>query len=328
MQCTHPVPRKNNISGVWQETPCGQCLPCRLNKQAYMIFRNHMECRTSLTSSFWTLTLDDEGLATLDKRGPRKMISNFIDALRKSEVRAGNSLPIRFYGCLEFGSEFGRPHWHMLLYNLVNQWKQPPKYLRGLPRPRFTINLWPHGHVDIGEFNPATIRYTISYLFKDSRAGARPIVYQTIRPATGYYGIKSLAESFAQKHGTLPSPPTSFSIKGKRYPADQWTRGTFRNLFQKAGGKFDRIFTADERRIASLELKIARDMLPNQAEADRQYLQTLETLIGQKEIEKRAREEHVYKILAARNKAIQTLEAGNQETLGPLLKLPEEDCPF
>lgn len=69
-------------------------------------------------------------------------------------------------------------------------------------------------------------------------------------------------------------------------------------------------------------------MLPNQAEADRQYLQTLETLIGQKEIEKRAREEHVYKILAARNKAIQTLEAGNQETLGPLLKLPEEDCPF
>lgn len=169
--------------------------------------------------------------------GPRKMLRNFSDALRKSELRDGNQLPIRYCGVLEFGETFGRPHYHILLYNMVKNRSDPLPYQRGLPRTLFNTSLWPHGHVDVAQFNPSTIAYILKYIFKDSRTGEPSIPFRTIRPAIGSYGIVSLAESVVKKHTTMPGIPTSFKYRNRTYIADAYTRKTFKEAYQRLGGK-------------------------------------------------------------------------------------------
>jgi hypothetical protein len=164
------------------------------------------------------------------------MMRNFIRALRQSESRAGNSAPIRFFGCLEFGGTFGRPHYHMLLYNVVKNYQIPPLYTRGLPRPVQYTSLWPHGSYDPAEFNKATLNYVAEYMMKHS--DTPPIPFRTTRPAIGFYGIQRLADVLARRHGTLPERPTYFSVGQRKFPLDQWTKDTFDKLFLGAGGKY------------------------------------------------------------------------------------------
>lgn len=239
MLCRYPVTMKSKIDGQLITVRCGRCIGCRLRNSQCWTLRNLLEFRTAHTALFMTLTLDDDAMRKWDGSQARLLMRNFLQALRKSEARNGNPLPIRFFGCLEYGGTYGRPHFHMLIYNMVYNWMKPSIYRKGLPRPLFRTSLWPHGHVDYGELNLKTIKYTASYITKSSPSGDEPSLFKTIKPGIGFYGLEQLAVSLAKQAHILPSIPVYLDVGDRGYPLDRWARETFVYEFRKHGGRIE-----------------------------------------------------------------------------------------
>lgn len=99
-----------SLSGIPLPLPCGRCTGCRLEHSRQWAMRCMHEKRLHGQSSFVTLTFDRKHLpanGSVDKR----MLQLFMKRLRKA-------LPvkIRFYACGEYGEQFGRPHYHLIIF--------------------------------------------------------------------------------------------------------------------------------------------------------------------------------------------------------------------
>lgn len=265
MSCLYPGAIKSKLTDVWSSFSCGRCSLCRARKRTQWALRHLLESRQAVSESFWTLTYSEQGISDTEGISPRIITRRFMDALRKSESRGGNTLPIRFFGVTEYGERFGRPHHHLLIYNVVTNYRDPAPYRPSLPRPRIHIGSWPHGHVDVAEYNPATIRYVLKYLEKDSRSSPVYPIYAR-NPAIGFSGIVRLAESLAKTYGKLPRPPTSFSLGGSPYPLDRYTKEKFAQAFRAAGGRYSDFGNPRSRWMVQLEINRAK-ALDKRAEA-------------------------------------------------------------
>lgn len=241
------------LNQIPQQFRCGQCLPCRINKTSAWSLRLLLEQSQSTSASFWTLTLDDDNIGAAYENNRRRTLRRFWQALRKYESRHGNTTMIRYFGCLEFGGQFGRPHWHFLIFNLSACYQTPQIYLRGLPRLMQHITQWPHGHVDIAQFNHSTIHYVVQYLtdfhyLKIQNQDLQPIQYSTRRPAIGYYGLKHYAKVHAKQVSCISEKTNRIQIGNRTYPMDQWTRNTFHKLYLHYGGKYSVIGSPKSRK--------------------------------------------------------------------------------
>lgn len=96
-----------------QPFPCGQCLPCRINKRRVWTHRLMLEGFCHPSSLFVTLTYSPEFLpegGTLVKRH----LQLFFKRLRKSL----SPLLFRYYAVGEYGERYSRPHYHLILFGL------------------------------------------------------------------------------------------------------------------------------------------------------------------------------------------------------------------
>lgn len=108
--------------------PCGKCIGCRLDYAREWANRCMLEAKQYEFNEMLTLTYDEENLpittteevaegvkiyATLVK----KDVQDFLKRLRQHWLREYNWQGIRFYMCGEYGEKFGRPHYHILLFN-------------------------------------------------------------------------------------------------------------------------------------------------------------------------------------------------------------------
>lgn len=127
----------------WMLVPCGQCVECRLQKAREMANRIYLEMLTSETD-VWsvTLTYDDEflpyGKEIVDGNGElrqyptlvpkhvqefNKLLRQFFQRRYDEEIKNGN-LPawnrdgIKFYCAGEYGDDHGRPHYHLIYFNI------------------------------------------------------------------------------------------------------------------------------------------------------------------------------------------------------------------
>lgn len=99
------------------EVPCGKCEACLVRRTNEWSFRLFQERKHSKNCFFITLTYDDynvprdkqTGALSLNKRDCQL----FLKRLRK---RYGNG--IRYFLASEYGENFARPHYHLLLFNL------------------------------------------------------------------------------------------------------------------------------------------------------------------------------------------------------------------
>lgn len=249
MKCKFRSYKKDWKRNTWAEFNCGKCLPCRIRRQSQWCLRLQLEALKASSASYWTLTLKEDCLMAASEDTRRATIRKFYDALRHAEARAGNTLPIRYYGCLEFGGQYARPHWHMLIFNLLACYRDPPPYRRGLPRPHQHIAQWPHGGVDVGEFNLATVNYVCDYVtdFRKDEPCLRPVPYRTIRPAIGFYGLQHVVQANMKEHSILSEKPAFFEFGGRNWPIDQWTRDWYVKLWLDAGGIYRPIKTPSYR---------------------------------------------------------------------------------
>lgn len=226
--CKHPID-----TGF----PCGQCLPCRINKRRFWTCRMMLEQKCHAESAFITLTYNRQHLPlspNFDMVLRKKDWQDFLKRLRK---RLGISL--RFFAVGEYGDKGERPHYHAILFGY-------PPCVHG--RTRYTgrgearrleccrpcgdiYESWGKGIVEVGPCNADTVQYTTGYVTKkmtsskDKRLRGRPpeFVLMSRRPGLGYPYAKFL-------------PPNrelmSIKIDGKDWPLDRYMR----EAILKAGG--------------------------------------------------------------------------------------------
>ena len=142
--------------------PCGQCIGCRLERSRQWAIRCHHEASLYENNSFITLTYADEYLpqnGSLDLNAQQK----FFKRLRK---KYGSG--IRFYACGEYGSKFGRPHYHACLFNHDFADKTLWKITNDVPLYRSSSleELWPYGHSSVGNVTFQSAAYVARYILK------------------------------------------------------------------------------------------------------------------------------------------------------------------
>lgn len=160
MRCVSPKTLWPHRSIDWQDAheerpmsvPCGKCLACLSNKRNDWSFRLEQEYKASRSAIFVTLTYDRAHYpsnGSLDKRH----VQLYLKRLRKAQ----NDNAIRYYAVGEYGSESGRAHYHLLLFNAD---------------PDLARKAWsdykgrPIGIVHIGNVTAASVAYCTKYIIQ------------------------------------------------------------------------------------------------------------------------------------------------------------------
>ena len=154
------------------EIPCGQCILCRLNTSLQKTIRLTHEVHSWPTTSFLTLTYDQENLPMTSSdtlpslptltRGQRGHMTLFQKRLRKYLKK-----PIKMFQCGEYGEKTHRPHHHCILYGHDFSAERTP--VVGSPnlfRSVVLDKLWPHGSCVIGNVSWDSASYVASYSVK------------------------------------------------------------------------------------------------------------------------------------------------------------------
>lgn len=149
MSCHEPIMARGGL------VACMYCPGCRARRSAAWAVRLQDEHREWDKSCFLTLTVADypEGLEMVyDRPVPWALSRRYLQLFFKKLRRAG--LSVRYYAVGEYGEKFARAHYHIILFGLDK-------------RDRVAIEAcWPWGLVDIGEVEPASVRYVTGYVMK------------------------------------------------------------------------------------------------------------------------------------------------------------------
>lgn len=150
--------------------PCGKCNFCLQNKRNEWAFRMAYELKRSRTAVFITLTYDQESLP-LEQIGKfgymvlvKKDLQVFLKSLKQYQSRYIKRQPkearlklsawkIRYYAVGEYGTRLQRPHYHAIIYNLLNEVTE--KLELGM--------IWDKGRIHFGSVTDASIQYTAKY---------------------------------------------------------------------------------------------------------------------------------------------------------------------
>lgn len=161
--------------------PCGQCVGCRLERSRQWAIRCVHEAQLHKNNCFITLTFRDADLPENHSLNVRDF-QLFMKRLRK---RFGSK--IRFYHCGEYGSQFGRPHYHACLFNFDFSDKVLWKSREGinLYTSAALEELWPYGFSTIGDVTFESAAYVARYIMKKVNGDAAQEHYEYIHPSTG-----------------------------------------------------------------------------------------------------------------------------------------------
>lgn len=198
MPCYSPLPAYMNSDGevVWSRKsgvyplplPCGKCAGCKKRRSEDWALRCFHESLSYEHNSFLTLTYSDEYYppnGSLDKTH----LQNFMKRLRKRI----SPRRVRFFACGEYGEQFGRPHYHIVLFN----YDFPDRYVWKMSKGNYLYRsdeleeLWPFGDSIIGVASMATMRYCIKYSTKAQFDKNKypnllpPFIQMSTKPAIG-----------------------------------------------------------------------------------------------------------------------------------------------
>jgi hypothetical protein len=95
---------------------------------------------------------------------------------------------IRFFGCGEYGDVNGRPHYHLLLFNICLADKRFYKLARGGQRLYTSAaldRLWPYGFNVIGDVTFDSANYVAGYITKQVTGDRANSHYERVNVSTG-----------------------------------------------------------------------------------------------------------------------------------------------
>lgn len=176
----------------WLPIPCGQCIGCRLDYSRMWADRCILEAQQYEYNSFVTLTYDPEHLPPLKPvvdvntgevfEWPSLVpedLTKFMKDLRRYYSYHYNYDNIRFYSCGEYGDEYGRPHYHLLLFNLpvfdkvywFTNHEHEKIYISDT-----LSKIWGKGIVTIGEVTWNSAAYVARYVVKKQKGTTKGLV--------------------------------------------------------------------------------------------------------------------------------------------------------
>lgn len=98
----------------YMPVPCGKCAGCLTASRLQWAFRLRQEMRDSVECHFVTLTYDDEHVPIKDDCFFTLRKKDFQDFMKRMRKHYGAIL--RYYAVGEYGGNFHRPHYHVLLF--------------------------------------------------------------------------------------------------------------------------------------------------------------------------------------------------------------------
>ena len=172
MSCFHPLYGYKSSSGKWlsktndinaepMTIPCGQCTGCRSEYSRQWALRNmHEASLTPNNNCFITLTYNEKNLPQNNSL-EKKAFPKFIRSLRQKN----KGTKIRYYACGEYGDNFGRPHYHAILFNYFPTDTIPLK--KDLYTSKSISDAWQDkGHASVGMVTFQSAAYVSNYVQK------------------------------------------------------------------------------------------------------------------------------------------------------------------
>lgn len=212
MPCYHPVPAWPDLStGRWVfnpdstrrdlggqvDTPCRQCIGCRIDRSSEWAMRCEHELKFHDESCFLTLTLDDEHFPTSQD----DFVAKYVLGLKR--IRR-HSPRIRTFGCLELGTHTRRPHGHLLVFGRDFSRDEPVS--RGpngdlVYRSNELDALWGLGHASVGELTRESAGYVARYVVAERSDRAGPVLEAVPHPVSGEPVFLRPAAPWARSQG-------------------------------------------------------------------------------------------------------------------------------
>lgn len=237
--------------------PCGQCMPCRLNRRRLITHRLLLEQRCHEFSSFATLTYADEHLP-LDGSLQPTHTQTWLKRLRKA---VGPTRPLRYYLIGEYGDESQRAHYHVALFG-VSELEND-----------LVAHTWGQGHTLLGTLTKESAQYIAGYVTKkmtqhdDPRLLGRfpEFARMSLRPGIGALAVPVIAETLNDKHGAAliaatGDVPQSLSHGRSSLPLGRYLRRKLREEmgFDTIGGQAKPEKVRNEEMLALLETSGSR----------------------------------------------------------------------
>lgn len=170
-------------SGRPLSLPCGKCIGCKMERSRMWSVRIVHEA--SLFDKNWFVTLDyaPEHLPaslSLEYEDFQLFMKRLRKKWRGDHVCPNGEQAIRFFVAGEYGAQYHRPHWHVILFNLDIPDKV--EFHNETYRSSELERLWGKGHAVIGSVTARSAAYVAGYtLFK----GGHSEEYGVVDTSTG-----------------------------------------------------------------------------------------------------------------------------------------------
>lgn len=197
----------NPINGdrypLFYEVPCGKCALCRDKRVSD--WKCRAMCETAVSKFipyFVTLTYNDEHLP---KTGVQKYdVQCFLKRLRSYLSYHGEECEIRYFAVGEYGKQYKRPHYHLIL------WHVPRKTCHDMLK--LLEECWDKGYCYVKACNQYKVQYVMKYMRKECvpPPGQNQVFYLASRRKA--LGLQYLEENFRY---FLENPSMSFQIYDK-----------------------------------------------------------------------------------------------------------------
>lgn len=214
MLCKHPFIRdpsgkvfKSLNKDDWVKGipfPCGQCLPCRINKRRVWSTRLWLEQISHADNlPMLTLTYDDDNLPfSLD--GKMSLCKSDLQWYIKRMRNHG--FKFRYYAAGEYGEHSHRPHYHLLVFGVS------PIFISDF------VSNWPYGLVHSGyDTSFEASQYVAGYVTKKFVAKTdsqqREFALMSRKPALGSFALRYIVDIYRDYPDLIEKTINNFSLK-------------------------------------------------------------------------------------------------------------------
>lgn len=170
--------------------PCGKCVECLSQKASEWAYRVMREFEhVGRVGCVLTLTYDKVHVPS-DNSVSRSDLTRFIKRLRKF----CGCIRIRYFGCGEYGTLNGRPHYHLVVIgwqpdDLV--FVKRSKKNTVLYRSKTVDKLWAQGICAVADVTSDSVRYSAKYLqklyFNETTGKTPPFLVMSTHPGFGAF---------------------------------------------------------------------------------------------------------------------------------------------
>lgn len=162
--------------------PCGRCIGCKLARSQEWAIRCMHEASMWEQNSFITLTYSDEHLPATGSLDNKILTRTF------RKMRKNYGLKFKYFACGEYGDNFGRPHYHAILFGIDFEDKVPINLTDlgdTLYRSERLEKIWPYGLSSIGAVTFESAAYVARYCTKKITGPLADEHYQRVNTETG-----------------------------------------------------------------------------------------------------------------------------------------------